>query len=618
MQKMERKREREEEFVKIEIEYVRREPHVPIRYDKNERVLSIVATAGQKMSGVELDREVPDRENIKAILENLSPKYPPATVLKASYAIDGSGIATFINMTAWEIFQIDEKGYVEDIPDSVVLIGVLVPMLTYKDVQALEQFSEMRELIFTFNVWQKLFKRDFPEIYHPDVFFDEVEPPLEYVKILNDMSKAGGRPRVDKRPYWKLLYEYQLRNKFEVARDLPHTTTFYGYMSLKINIKEEKMTFSPFLDERRLPPILSSPVCKLIKEGKCRAIIFFEMNLDYVFIVGYVRYYHRLFVLSDMKGAIVSYLDVRGPEEILGGGLMGLIGAKGCFYQNADRSETTLVYNGRKTTYTNREIIHVCYNTRSECFMLETKELGFRVYRLFEIRDNEPYLLRNGDPLLDMFTHVTTFNDKWIIASSWNNDLLNDNDDFLIEIQPQDGKLKFITVPHRVLDMCIVGDYLYVCCNFYMRIYNLSKENHSNFKEYQCFRNYDFVRMSFMGPVFFTQSGWIRISGLLYSDSATLRLVGQSVCTGCENAAPQYLCGNQCGAQYCGEACQTQDWKNRHSLICGRGGGGRRQRKIHKVMTEFKEGRLKTSAGKTVTDRKQAIAIALSEANELK
>ena len=38
------------------------------------------------------------------------------------------------------------------------------------------------------------------------------------------------------------------------------------------------------------------------------------------------------------------------------------------------------------------------------------------------------------------------------------------------------------------------------------------------------------------------------------------------------------------------------------------------ERKIHKVMKEQKEGKLKSSGGKKVTSRKQAVAIALSEA----
>ncbi|HVT37954.1 MAG TPA: DUF6496 domain-containing protein [Gemmatimonadaceae bacterium] len=38
------------------------------------------------------------------------------------------------------------------------------------------------------------------------------------------------------------------------------------------------------------------------------------------------------------------------------------------------------------------------------------------------------------------------------------------------------------------------------------------------------------------------------------------------------------------------------------------------ERKIHKVMKEHKEGTLKSSSGQKVKSRKQAVAIALSEA----
>lgn len=40
------------------------------------------------------------------------------------------------------------------------------------------------------------------------------------------------------------------------------------------------------------------------------------------------------------------------------------------------------------------------------------------------------------------------------------------------------------------------------------------------------------------------------------------------------------------------------------------------QEKIEDVMHEFKEGKLKTSAGEKVTDQKQAIAIGISEAKQ--
>ena len=40
------------------------------------------------------------------------------------------------------------------------------------------------------------------------------------------------------------------------------------------------------------------------------------------------------------------------------------------------------------------------------------------------------------------------------------------------------------------------------------------------------------------------------------------------------------------------------------------------KRKVEKVMHEYKEGTLKSSSGRKVTGRKQAVAIALSEARE--
>lgn len=40
------------------------------------------------------------------------------------------------------------------------------------------------------------------------------------------------------------------------------------------------------------------------------------------------------------------------------------------------------------------------------------------------------------------------------------------------------------------------------------------------------------------------------------------------------------------------------------------------QKKIGKVMDEFSKGKLKSSSGDKVTDRKQAIAIGISEAKE--
>jgi hypothetical protein len=42
------------------------------------------------------------------------------------------------------------------------------------------------------------------------------------------------------------------------------------------------------------------------------------------------------------------------------------------------------------------------------------------------------------------------------------------------------------------------------------------------------------------------------------------------------------------------------------------------QDKVHKVMREYKAGKLKSSSGEKVASRKQAVAIAMSEADKLK
>jgi hypothetical protein len=44
----------------------------------------------------------------------------------------------------------------------------------------------------------------------------------------------------------------------------------------------------------------------------------------------------------------------------------------------------------------------------------------------------------------------------------------------------------------------------------------------------------------------------------------------------------------------------------------------KRKAKISKVMREFKSGKLKSSSGQKVSDRRQAIAIAISEAMRAK
>lgn len=608
------KRKAGKEYVIIEIEYVDREDYTKITYNKNERLLLIINLANTSINVSALPKDVPERRFLATVLEALPPIYDSTTVLKAFYEIDGSGDLNVIDISKFKPFQVDQKGYlVEDIPDSV-LVNVFLPMLTYKEVQLLERFSEARKLIFDYDIWEKLFARDFPEIYHPDMFSKTLvnqNPPPWYIQLLNKISKPGGRLGIEDgyRPYWKLLYEYLLSNKFESEQLTNLNTTFYKHKTLTIDIEGQKLTFgSFFLGSPDGQTLLDTPLVTLIKniDG---SILFLEMNSSYIFVIVRAPGRNWVALLSDMNGNIIFRHNRRREEgkEFLTE-IMGLIGENGYFYTNEDSAETVIVYNQFKKTYKDRERIIVSYNTRSECFLMhaEDKKTGELVYQLYEIRNNQPVLIHTADRSFTTDDHYLTFNHKWIVSCYKldRNDEMTDN---YINVEKVNGKIiDFIELEANIADMCIVGDYLYAFGGGVIKVYNLSKitndQNYDDSKQYESYNdaNFGFVRMSVMGPVFF---GYINrdpktflVSGLLYSTSfrRKFRLVSSSICTQCGSSFPQYACGNRCGAQYCDTRCQTRDWKNTHSLICARGGG------------------------KTVTDRKQALAIALSEARELK
>jgi uncharacterized protein DUF6496 len=63
-----------------------------------------------------------------------------------------------------------------------------------------------------------------------------------------------------------------------------------------------------------------------------------------------------------------------------------------------------------------------------------------------------------------------------------------------------------------------------------------------------------------------------------------------------------------------GAVASQADWSKIEETMPKKASKG--QSKIHKVMKEKKEGTLKSSSGKKVTSRKQAVAIALSEARK--
>lgn len=574
---MSKKRGRTEERFKIVVRY--RDTDPVIIYNKNKQKLSVYAIPNKTIDVSNLPKDLDEhlQEYIKKALKTLPPIGGGRT-LKGSFIYDGTAnVATtaFVmlpnfllivdgKITKWEDAMIDD-----------IFVDVLLPMMSFKNVQALERISKTtRRIIFKFNTWKMLFKRDFPEIYHPDIFsntlINEKTPP-RYIKILNDMSKEGGRLGMesDTRPYWKLLYEYQLKNKFDTEMKFKkYNTTFYKHKYLELRIQEQELVFFSFMGSNPIT-LSNSPISKWIKNTEYVFIGPFEMNENYIFVSFYISHESQITLLSDMKGNIIFKRNSDPNDRSKG--KIGLIGAKGYYYQN--NSEFVLSYNQVETTYKNNvRYIHQCYNTRSECFILESIELGREVFRFFEIRDDKPFFLGNikTDPK-QFSAYAITYNNTYIVSVLSNPEDDNDNTHDIV-VEASNNILTFTKIEKKPSDICIVGDYLYVFLNGFMRIYNLRKTSGGKYQEYPCYPDEDYthVRMSMMGPVFFGYLGNERDSWLLCSDSDTLKLVSDSVvCTQCGDYAPRYACGNRCGARYCGKKCQTKDWnKNNHYLLC--------------------------------------------------
>lgn len=570
---MSKKRGRIEERIKIVVRY--RDTDPVMIYNKNKQKLSVYTISNEKIDVKMLPKDLPGREYIGKALETLPAAFSDVGVTyKTSVAFDGTDdVVAFLMLPTFLLFVDGNITKWEDAMIHDILVYILLPNLSFKDVQSLETASRItRRMIIASDTWRLLFKRDFPEIYYPDMFSNTLinqDSPPKYITTLNNMSKEGGRLGMesDTRPYWKLLYEYQLKNKFDLEYKFQnYSTTFYKHKYLELHVQEQKLVFFSFLGSDPIT-LSNSPISKRIKNIEYAHIEALEMNEKYIFISFYIFRESQITLLSDMKGNIIFERNSNPNDRSRG--KIGLIGAKGYFYQNKDNLEIVLSYNQIETTF-NAIYIHECYNTRSECFILETIELGLEVYRFFEIRDDKPFFLGNITTDPKQFSiYAITYNNTYIVSV-----LSNPEDDNInvIFIETLNSKVKLTEIENEPGDICIVGDYLYVFLNGFMRIYNLTKISGSKYQEYPCYpdEEYTHVRMSMMGPVFFGYIGNERDSWLLCSDSNTLKLVSDTVvCTQCGDYAPRYACGNRCGARYCGKKCQTKDWnKNNHYIAC--------------------------------------------------
>lgn len=108
----------------------------------------------------------------------------------------------------------DPNSWIFALPDGLFFVKIM-PFLHYNVVGAFWGASrKTREYMRKYKVWEKIFARDFPTFYDPNLFklLDDA-----HVQFINELSKSpqeriGGEPR----EYWKLLYELQVSRQFPV------------------------------------------------------------------------------------------------------------------------------------------------------------------------------------------------------------------------------------------------------------------------------------------------------------------------------------------------------------------------------------------------------------------
>lgn len=206
----------------------------------------------------------------------------------------------FVNTTTMTTFQYGKEIIISKafilVPD--VFKSLILPLLSAEEVARLEQTgSEFRELIINSNVWELLFAR-LKEIYDPGIFSKqmighyrkEMRNEHSHIAYLEDISdpKYRGRPYYKKTdpPYWKQLYEYQMKNNFAKMRPLvrsfmtmPKCCGFYRGRIFKwihaqgcvitYPLQQQRQEFMPYdLDGFALKVFLHSNVLKNEEQKK--------------------------------------------------------------------------------------------------------------------------------------------------------------------------------------------------------------------------------------------------------------------------------------------------------------------------------------------------------------
>lgn len=445
---------------------------------------------------------------------------------------NGSG-SFFVNTATMTTFQYGKEIIISTafklVPD--VFKNFILPLLSYEEVARLEQTgSEFRELIINSNVWELLFAGAFREIYDPETFsiqmIDHAEKQMSehshiaYLKSISEL-RLGERPYYKKTdpPYWKQLYEYQMKNNFIYMRPLitaysnPHTYCcgFYrGRVLQWVNPSTCIITYPLQTEQKSQDPAFSlrrfrhsrfierDESRKLGEHEKQEELDNFieytmhskisnvtniiEFNNKYLFLRFRSRQQQHNFInylpfYDDNFSAICEYDKpntpvFKDPTKVTD---CGLVGDTGYYYREVDhwyrdpdrwniiseKERYVLVDHDQniRMNFDHHLLFYPCYSTPSNCFLLYNTRNGTCEWH--KTQRGGTFLIARDIPFNPRpnQTRMYTHSDKWLVWTLSVNRIAIKRAG---EPHFEDLELLNFDPEFRINAGCIVGDRLYL------------------------------------------------------------------------------------------------------------------------------------------------------------
>lgn len=539
------KRTKRDESTEVVVEYVGRRLAKMVFEKPNK--LHVYATENDYVDLEMFDAlpdDIPNRALVRKALSMLPNNFNPSTELKGViFPQDEESV--FVDPKTFTIVLDGRRiRWDEFVKQKIPFVKHVVPFLSYKDVQMLESVKELRLLISDNEngVWKSLFERDFPELYSETIFPKKITKEITETNgmciflnsISQDKTRIGTKePTI--RPYWKLLYEYHLKQTtakygktFSMSApsfNKVRSCAFYRDQTICLGMKDNVTGLWDghhngnwkFLQQKG-PAVFAKVVATKVFGQQSALpgaeILAFEKRANHVFVCIANSDNNEKFRILMGRGLDAEKLD---PSWDL-----GLIGETGYFATRKPKQESFRPYKNFETLIHDPENnihvvldyykrVYVCYNTVSQCFLEADLRDGNGNYDADDLyRISWKKLTTSGIETISNFEEefedatyfnrtLFTLNSRYFVEKD-----LRDGTDFLIVIRRFDGEITEIDrFPYNITDMCIVGKSLYLFSSGH-GIYIVDMEKALAKEKHKLYRSPDiFVWCPFNGEVFF-------------------------------------------------------------------------------------------------------------------